>query len=689
MSVDSAPGGPSSTSRPLRVGLIGCGKMGMHHLRAIRALPGATVVGISDPLVSRESLEDLLPADALLTGSVEELLTKARPDVVHIVTPPESHATLALQAIHAGCHVYVEKPFTPSREEAAAVLQAAAERGRLVCAGHQVLFEHPAIVAREQLSSIGRLVHVESLFAFRMVRRTITAADQARDILPHAVYPIVEQLRAGSGLQDAPIEIVGTRVLASGDVYALLKLGDCTGVVMVTLSGRPVDQYQHLVGTNGWMRADYIAGSVTRLIGPGSGPGVLFTPYRRAWQTQTGATRGFAKLILRGTSYAGLRLLIERFYASIAAGTPSPLTPGSILDTVDICERIGVQLAQEERHAESLAESRVAEAARAQAPAAPGSLTLVTGGTGLLGKRVAEELRAAGIGVRVVTRRLPPWSARLAGVEYVAADLARPLSDAVLAGVSTVVHCAAETAGGKEDHERNSIAATQHVLEATARAGIRRFVHVSSLAVLKPGSSASRLIDESTPVDAGNLERGPYVWGKAASENFVRERAAALGVDVRVVRPGPLVDYAAFHPPGRLGRELGPWFVAIGPKSAPLSVCDVGTAARVLRSYVQDFASAPPMVNLVEAPAPSRAELARRFATDRPDLRFFWMPGLLLKLLSPPLKLAQRVLMGSAKPTDVYSAFASEYYRTDLVATVIAKAGPSAIGTERRESVHA
>ena len=52
---------------------------------------------------------------------------------------------------------------------------------------------------------------------------------------------------------------------------------------------------------------------------------------------------------------------------------------------------------------------------------------LVTGGTGLLGIPMVEELRHAGFRVRVPTRRAPRFGVRVPGVEYVVADLARPL----------------------------------------------------------------------------------------------------------------------------------------------------------------------------------------------------------------------------------------------------------------------
>ena len=248
----------TGAERVVRVGLIGCGKMGLQHLRAIKATPGAIVVGVADPAADREALQSLLPPDARILSDARELLEDVRPDVVHIVTPPATHAALARQALVAGCHVYVEKPFTPTRAEAESVFALAAERGLKVCAGHQYLFEGPSLAALEALGSIGRIVHIESYFSFQTARRTITPVDQAKDILPHAVYPLVEQLRTASGRTEGAIEIAGLDVRSDGDIYALLRLGDVTGVLFVTLNGRPVEQYQHIVGTNGAFRADYI-----------------------------------------------------------------------------------------------------------------------------------------------------------------------------------------------------------------------------------------------------------------------------------------------------------------------------------------------------------------------------------------------------------------------------------------------
>ncbi len=659
----------------LRVGLIGAGKMGLHHLKAINASKLASVVGVADPAASLDELRPFLADDAIVVAGVAEMIERARPDVVHIVTPPSTHATLATQALEAGCHVYVEKPFTPTAAEAAQILDLARTRGLKVCAGHQVLFEAPALAVWDHLSSIGRLVHVQSFFSFKMVRRTISAVDQVKDILPHAVYPVVDQLRAGTGLADQPIDIVGLSLDAAGETYALLRLGGATAVVMVTLNGRPVEQYQNLIGTNGSIRADYIGGFADVLVGPGTGPGVLLTPFRRALHSTVGTTRGIAALV-RGGSYPGLRKLVLRFYEAIVNGTAAPVSPRSILDTVDICERIGHALDDVERSEEARVKATLDEIERAFPAARPEApVVLLTGGTGLLGKRIAEEVRRAGFPVRVLARRVPSYGRRVAGVEYHAVDLAgKGVPPDLLAGVGFVVHAAAETSGGKEDHRRNSIEATRRLIEGAVKAGVKGLIHISSLAVLKTSREVGHPLDEATPIDPASLSRGPYVWGKAESEVLVQQMGPQLGLPIRIIRPGPLVDFEAYQPPGRLGREVGPLFAAIGPKHGPLSVCDVSTAARVVRSYLEDFAGAPPVLNMVEAPPPTRLALLDRYRAGRPDLSVFWVPAWLLRALSPPLRLLQRYGMGSSSPVDVAAAFASERYQTDLAARVIAKA---------------
>src|SRR5262245_6955251 len=122
----------------LRVGIIGAGNISEFHLRALARIPGARVAAIVDSDRCRaEALCHRWSVDYPLT-SVAALFEHGV-DVVHILTPPASHASLTLAALAHGCHVYVEKPLATSLEDCESIIAAADDSGRSVCVGHSFL----------------------------------------------------------------------------------------------------------------------------------------------------------------------------------------------------------------------------------------------------------------------------------------------------------------------------------------------------------------------------------------------------------------------------------------------------------------------------------------------------------------------------------------------------------------------
>src|SRR5262249_13018681 len=93
------------------------------------------------------------------------------PDVVHITTPPQSHFALARRCLEAGCHVYVEKPFTLKAQEAVGLITLARERKLKATVGHHLLFSDPAMRMRDLVQS-GFLgdgpVHLESYYGYNL-----------------------------------------------------------------------------------------------------------------------------------------------------------------------------------------------------------------------------------------------------------------------------------------------------------------------------------------------------------------------------------------------------------------------------------------------------------------------------------------------------------------------------------------
>jgi len=661
----------------LRVALLGGGKMARQHAAAIRQCKGAKLVAVADPRVPPAELRQAFGDGIAVFGNAEALLAAVNPDVVHVVTPPDTHVALAGACLEAGANVYVEKPFALSVADANAVLDIAAARGLHVCAAHQVLFQDAGRAYRRHLPEIGDVVHVESFFSFRPVRRGGGGAlsapvDQLIDILPHPVYVLLDALPAS---ETGRAQITALDVSADGEVRAVIRRGDAVGSLVVSLRARPVESWLRVMATNGMVEADFVLGNVIRHSGPGaSAPAVVLKPFSRAWQIGWGSLGALLRLLLRRhRSYPGLAELLELFYSSIRLRGGPPVGPAEIVDTVRICESIGVRLRAAERAADERAEAELHARELRLPPLNGRGAVLLTGGTGMLGRPTASALRAAGWQVRVPVRRPMAPRERLPGIEYVAADLAESVPDALLAGVETVVHLAAETAGSLGDHERNTVRATRNLLEAMARSGARRLVNVSSVAVLRP-ARLGRELHEASAVDYGNLRRGPYVWAKAEAERLAQAAAESGGIEVRTVRLGPLVDHEAFTAPGRLGREIARLFVAAGRPSGALSVCGLATAAQVLAHCVSSFQAVPPVVNLLDVPTPTRGELIRRLRQVRPDLRVLWLPFWILRPLSAMFRGAFAILRPTAPALDIYSAFKSERYAGAIAGRLIAEA---------------
>jgi predicted dehydrogenase/nucleoside-diphosphate-sugar epimerase len=657
----------------LRVAIVGSGKMAANHARAVASctIP-ARVVAVADPSeVALAAMRHVAP-DAKQFRSLTELLAAGGVDVVHICTPPASHVPLAIEALEAGRHIYVEKPFAESSKDAERILEIAKDRGLKVAAGHQLLHEKPTRVAAELLPSLGRISHIESYFSFRPVRRVpggrvpLASDLQLLDILPHPVYLLLHFLNlSGSGRP----ELLALNIGEGGTVHALIKQGHLTGTLVVTLEGRPVESYMRVVGTNGALHADYIRGTVQRQIGPGtSGIDKVLSPFRLAEQLVFGTTAALGvRAMNRQRSYPGLVELFDAFYGAVQTGAPSPVTNENILETTRLCEQVAAGLRSAKReHSQTVVRAAIK------------SGVLVTGGTGSLGAAVVKELVAAGREVRAVSRREPARWERVVGAEYVAADLSQPLPVSLFQGIDSVIHTAAETAGSWNEHQRNSIDATDRVIRSAAAAGVKRFIHVSSVAVLaKPAGRG--LVTDETALASQSRSYGPYVWGKLESERLAVELGHSLGIGVKIARPGPLVDFVNFEAPGRLGRRIGNVFVAVGMPRDRLSMTEVGFAARVLIWMLDSFDSAPDKLNLLDPNPPTKRDAIQRLRQKNPDLTVAWLPMSLLAPLSWLAVLVQKVARPRKSAMNIAKAFASPKYDTSRMKAVVSQMNRAAL----------
>ncbi|SHF21020.1 Predicted dehydrogenase [Kaistia soli DSM 19436] len=127
------------TAKPLRVFVAGLGQMGQSHALAYHAEPDFEIVGLYNR--SPVELKDELRGYPRVVSFEDGLALK--PDLVSINTYSDSHAPLAIRAMEAGAHVFVEKPLAPTAEEAQRVVETAKRTGRKLVVGY-ILRHHPS-----------------------------------------------------------------------------------------------------------------------------------------------------------------------------------------------------------------------------------------------------------------------------------------------------------------------------------------------------------------------------------------------------------------------------------------------------------------------------------------------------------------------------------------------------------------
>ncbi|HJQ61913.1 MAG TPA: Gfo/Idh/MocA family oxidoreductase [Burkholderiales bacterium] len=116
-------------AEPFRVAVIGAGYFSQFHLEAWRAIPGVELVGLCDSDSAKARARADRYGIARVFADPGAMLDALRPDLVDIVTPPASHASLVALAAQRGVRIVCQKPLAPSYREAMDLVGLAEEPG--------------------------------------------------------------------------------------------------------------------------------------------------------------------------------------------------------------------------------------------------------------------------------------------------------------------------------------------------------------------------------------------------------------------------------------------------------------------------------------------------------------------------------------------------------------------------------
>jgi predicted dehydrogenase len=119
----------------VRFGFIGAGQIAYYAADAVRSHPYAKLVAIQDPHLERRTTLQKKHSLEFAHEAVEELLANKSVDAVYIAVPNKFHIPLTIQALEAGKHVILEKPFAMNAAEAEKAVAVAKKAGRVLFVG--------------------------------------------------------------------------------------------------------------------------------------------------------------------------------------------------------------------------------------------------------------------------------------------------------------------------------------------------------------------------------------------------------------------------------------------------------------------------------------------------------------------------------------------------------------------------
>jgi predicted dehydrogenase len=354
----------------IKVGIIGCGKIADAHVEQIQRIAGAKIVGVCDKeeLMARQLYERFDIRNYY--SDISEFLETARPDVVHITTPPQSHFELGKLCLEAGCHVYIEKPFTVNYKEAIELIDFATEKRKKITVGHDYQFTHAKMRMRELIKNGylgGPPVHMESYHCYELGTESYARAllgDKKHWVrmlpgtlmhnnISHGICSIAEYLTS-----DNP------RIIAHGYTSPFLRWMKETDIidearVIITENQsksayftfstqmRPVLHQFRVYGKDNMLIVDHDQQTCIKI------SGIKYKSYLEKFIPPVVFAIQYAENSLRNIRYflkkdfhmkSGMKYLIESFYRSILEGIPLPITYREILVTSKIMDEIFTQL---------------------------------------------------------------------------------------------------------------------------------------------------------------------------------------------------------------------------------------------------------------------------------------------------------------------------------------------------------
>lgn len=149
----------------INIGIVGYGYWGPNLVRNFAETPGANVAAVADLDTAKLAVVQRRYPAVKVTTDLLDLLNDPAIDAIAVATPVNTHFELALAALRAGKHVWLEKPMTESSAQARQLIDEAQRRQRVLLVDHTFIYTGAVAKMGEIIKSgdLGRIYYYDSI----------------------------------------------------------------------------------------------------------------------------------------------------------------------------------------------------------------------------------------------------------------------------------------------------------------------------------------------------------------------------------------------------------------------------------------------------------------------------------------------------------------------------------------------
>ncbi len=339
----------------MRAALIGAGAIAKQHLSCLKTLPGVELAAICDlSPAAAEAAAERYGVRSWFTDH-REMLEKARPDVVHVATPPTAHFRPAMDSLDAGAHVIVEKPAAPAFEQLETLVKRAEDRGRHFVEDYNYVFNQAPqeILRRIESGEFGAVTHVEVLICLDILGPDGFADPNSRHpaltLAGGAIADFLPHLASLAHLFVGPHRTAHTlwtkrksSVLPFDEFRAVVEAERGTAALGFSANSQPDAFWLRVYGERMQASANLFETRLT-FDGPRNAPKPLRPFFSGLEEGKTIRRAALATLLrkFRGPgAYEGLWELLARTYGALADGSALPVAASQVLEVNRMVEAL-------------------------------------------------------------------------------------------------------------------------------------------------------------------------------------------------------------------------------------------------------------------------------------------------------------------------------------------------------------